>query len=244
MTKKRKPDNAVSTPYQPTPGERAAAEAYFARKAKTLPAPQMKMTVKGRVTEVAPDHPDLQTAAILLREALGTTSGPFLEGLIEQLSDATSRGGKADIGRLNFALSVIHGVQPRDQLESMLAAQMAAVHMASMTFARRLANVDNIPQQDSAERAFNKLARTYATQLEALKRYRTGGQQKVTVEHVTVNQGGQAIVGNVTHQGGGASPKSEDQPHASEPRSIANAPGTEMPRTVEADRQAVPIASG
>jgi hypothetical protein len=33
--------------------------------------------------------------------------------------------------------------------------------------------------------------------MEALKRYRTGGQQKVTVEQFTVNEGGQAIVGNV-----------------------------------------------
>ena len=33
---------------------------------------------------------------------------------------------------------------------------------------RRLANVENIPQQDSAERAFNKLARTFASQVEAL----------------------------------------------------------------------------
>jgi hypothetical protein len=37
-----------------------------------------------------------------------------------------------------------------------------------MTFARRLANVENIQQQDSAERAFNKLTRTYAAQMEAL----------------------------------------------------------------------------
>jgi hypothetical protein len=36
--------------------------------------------------------------------------------------------------------------------------------------------------------------------MEALKRYRTGGQQKVTVEHVTVNAGGQAIVGAVAHR--------------------------------------------
>jgi hypothetical protein len=32
-------------------------------------------------------------------------------------------------------------------------------------------------QQDSAERAFNKLARTFAAQVEALKRYRGGGEQ-------------------------------------------------------------------
>ena len=68
-----------------------------------------------------------------------------------------------------------------------------------MAFARRLANVETIPQQDSAERALNKLARTFTTQIEALKRYRSTGQQKVTVEHVTVQAGGQAILGNVSH---------------------------------------------
>src|SRR5713226_9870934 len=95
-------------------------------------------------------------------------------------------------------LSVVKGIEPRDQVEAMLGAQMAAVHTATMTFARRLARVENIPQQDSAERAFNKLARTFTTQMEALKRYRTGGEQTVTVQHVNVSEGGQAIVGNVT----------------------------------------------
>jgi hypothetical protein len=40
--------------------------------------------------------------------------------------------------------------------------------------------------------------RTYATQMEALSRYRTGGEPKVTVQHVSVGEGGQAILGNVT----------------------------------------------
>ena len=95
-------------------------------------------------------------------------------------------------------LAMVRGIGPKDEIEAMMAAQMAAVHMTTMTFARRLAHVDNIPQQDSAERAFNKLARTFAVQVEALKRYRTGGEQKVTVQHVTVNEGGQAIVGSVS----------------------------------------------
>lgn len=94
---------------------------------------------------------------------------------------------------LNFLLAVVKGIEPTDQVEAMLAAQMAAVHNATMTFARRLAHVDNIPQQDSAERAFNKLARTFAAQVEALKRYRTGGEQTVRVEHVTVNEGGRQL---------------------------------------------------
>ena len=79
----------------------------------------------------------------------------------------------------------------------MLASQMAAVHMATMTFARRLNHVENIPQQDSAERAFNKLARTFATQVEALNRYRTRGEHRIVVHQVNVSDGGQAIVGTV-----------------------------------------------
>ena len=130
-------------------------------------------------------------------EALGTTDPNFLNGLLRQIINVGSHGAEADEGGTNFVLSVIKGVEPKDQVEAMLAAQMAAVHLATMTFARRLAHVENIPQQDAAERAFNKLTRTFATQMETLKRYRTGGQQKVTVEHVTVNKGGQAIVGNV-----------------------------------------------
>src|ERR1700757_4622280 len=117
-------------------------------------------------------------------------------------SGAIMQGRTVDERLLNFMLSLVKGVKPTDQVEAMLAAQMAAVHMATMMLARQLAQVKTLPQQDSAERAFNKLARTFAAQVEALKRYRTGGEQKVTVEHVTVNEGGQAIVGNVRHGGG------------------------------------------
>jgi hypothetical protein len=99
-------------------------------------------------------------------------------------------------------LAVVKGIEPRDQLETMLAAQMAAIHNATMTFARRLNHVKTIPQQDSAERALNKLARTFAAQLDALKKYRTGGEQKVIVQHVSVNDNAQAIVGNVSTGGG------------------------------------------
>ncbi|MGJ0510041.1 MAG: hypothetical protein ACR652_23545 [Methylocystis sp.] len=132
----------------------------------------------------------------MLAEALGITDGDFLGGLLIQLLQI----GGDTVGtdeRLNFLLSVIKDVKPRDQLETMLAAQMAVMHMATMTFAGRLSKVENLPQQESALNAFNKLARTFTIQMEALKRYRSGGEQKVTVQHVNVSEGGQAIVGNV-----------------------------------------------
>lgn len=81
----------------------------------------------------------------------------------------------------------------------MLAAQMATVQMASTTFDRDFAHVESTPQQGRAEMVSTKLVKTFTTQREALKRYWTVGQQKVTVGHVTVSEGGPATVGSIPH---------------------------------------------
>ena len=49
----------------------------------------------------------------------------------------------------------------------------------------------------SAEGSLFRLMRTFATQMEVLRRLRHGGHQFVRVEHVHVNDGSQAIIGNV-----------------------------------------------
>ena len=58
----------------------------------------------------------------------------------------------------------------------------------------------------------NKLSRTFARLLEALNRHRGKGQQKVTVEHVHVHSGAQAVVGTVETPGGGDRLRLWDQP--------------------------------
>ena len=153
------------------------------------------------------------------------TDDDFLGGLIKQLVSVGSQGVAPDEDGTNFLLSVVKGIEPRDQIETMLAAQMAAVHAASMTMARRLATVDNIEQQDCAERAFNKLTRTFAVQVEALKNYRSKGEQKMTVQHVHVAEGGQAVVGNVSipTPGGGVHEKRRNNPmHCHWPMHLAS----------------------
>ena len=103
----------------------------------------------------------------------------------------------------HFLLSIIKDLAPRDPVERMLVVQMAATHVATIRSARWLASTENIPQVQAHYTGFNKLARTFAAQVEALSKHRTGGQQRVVVEHVTVNEGGQAVVGNVQHGGRG-----------------------------------------
>jgi predicted component of type VI protein secretion system len=202
-TKKKDPSaKTPATQYEPTPQEIAAIKGY-AERDMAKPSTRIKVSNEGAVPQLSVDHPDPTLGGILLSEALGTADSDFVAGLLDQISNAATKGRAPEEDKINFMFAVIKSIEPRDELEAMLAAQMAATHMAFMTFARRLNHVETIQQQDSAERAFTKLSRTFVAQLEALKRYRTGGQQRMTVEHVTVNEGGQAIVGNVTKGGGG-----------------------------------------
>jgi hypothetical protein len=194
MTTKRLKPNSVKQNRQLTSEGLIAIRKFVG--AKQAPRLKVVPTEKGTTT-IAPIHPIKLAGQALLMDALGTADADFYGGLLDQLCDAASVGGQIDERKLNFMLSMVKGVEPKDHLEAMLAAQMAAVHVATMTFGRRLSAVETVEQQDSTERAFNKLARTFTSQLEALKRYRTGGEQKVTVQHVSVSEGGQAIVGNV-----------------------------------------------
>jgi hypothetical protein len=93
---------------------------------------------------------------------------------------------------------MVKSIKPRDCVEAMLVAQMVSVHVMAMRCAYHLANAEDVAQQDSAARAFGRLARTFPAQIEALNRYRTNGEPAMTVQNVSVGDGGKAIVGNVT----------------------------------------------
>jgi hypothetical protein len=233
-----KAQDADAKLYEPTQAEAKALAAYRAAQEKR--GPRLKVAIEGDAAKINPYHPDAAIGTLALMQAIGTADLDFFDGLTLQLVNA-SKGQGSPEKTVNFMLAVVKGIEPRDQIEAMLGAQMAAVHMASMTFARRLANVENIPQQDSAQIAFNKLTRTFAAQVEVLKRYRSGGEQKMTVQHqhVHVGEGGQAIIGDVNTPalGVGATEKAKEQPHA-----LGYASSLEMPRQIEAERSSVPRA--
>ena len=101
-------------------------------------------------------------------------------------------------------MAALKGIAPQDELEGMMAAQLLAAHHAAMECYRRAmigeqtfeGRCENLNQA-------NKLSRTWASLLDALNKHRGKGQQKVTVEHVNVHSGGQAVVGTVERPGNG-----------------------------------------
>ena len=126
--------------------------------------------------------------------SLGTKNPEFVDGLVAQLLGVSARdGGKFHARELSFALAVIKGSKPPDELEAMHIAQMAAVHEAMMRVAGEVARAENQLERESAMRALTQLARTYCAQLDALKRYRTK-VENISVQNVAVAQaGGSAI---------------------------------------------------
>ena len=141
----------------------------------------------------------VETSGSFDRIEAGAGNAQVAAGLVSQAAILGSHGQAVDAQASGFALGFVDGMAPRDAAETLLLAQMAAIHQATMMMARRLNHAENLRQQDAAERALNKLARTYAAQLDGLKRYRSKGQQLVRVERVNVESGGQAVVGNIRH---------------------------------------------
>jgi hypothetical protein len=132
------------------------------------------------------------------------------------------------------------GIAPKDELEGMMAAQLIAAHSAAMECYRRAMHGEQTLEgrRENLSQA-NKLSRTYATLLEALNRHRGKGQQKVTVEHVHVHSGGQAIVGTVERPAPANSSRPENQHDA---RQITHAPQPAM-WSPNAEPEVVPSAS-
>jgi hypothetical protein len=126
-----------------------------------------------------------------------------------------------------------------DELEGMIAAQLIACHNATMECYRRsMLSEQTFEGRGENLNQANKLSRTYALLLDSLNRHRGKGQQKVTVEHVHVHSGGQAIVGAVENPTPLNSSRYENQHDA---RQITHTPQPAM-RSPNAEREPVPVA--
>ena len=101
---------------------------------------------------------------------------------------------------LMMATSLLGEMKPEPAVEGMLAVQMVGVHQAAtMVLARANMEGQTFERADAYVLQATRLMRLFKEQLEALAKLKgKTGQQKVTVRHVHVHGGGQAIVGAVS----------------------------------------------
>jgi hypothetical protein len=134
-----------------------------------------------------------------LNKAFGTVSSDFVNASLLQIQAAArSPFGTISETAMNAALAMIEAAAPKDEIEGALAVQIACTHSASMAVLAKLDAAFGTERRIAAlASAAARLMRAFAMQVEVLRRLRNGGQQFVRVEHVHVNDGGQAVIGNV-----------------------------------------------
>jgi hypothetical protein len=207
-------------------------------RAPDVALPPIALKFEGDEPRFVPQYVDEAIGWQVLMDAFATTNRRFVEGLLEQMLYVTDNTIAEK--QLNFLVSIVAGLKPRDEGEAILATNISVSQMWTMRLAERLGNTSGAIQDEMFVGMYTKLARTLTAQFEALKRYRTGGEQKIVVQHTqNVSVEGQAIVGNVTHMKG----KSEEAPaqRAATPLALPNVTHEPMPIIDVPVPDAVPV---
>ena len=142
--------------------------------------------------------------------------------------------------RIVKTIDLFNAIQPADAIESMLATQMIGTHETAVDCLRRaMVPGQTLESREMTMKHAQKLMTLYTQQMAALDKYRGKGQQKIIVERVTVQSGGQAIVGNVETDAVASPPVVRRRKVA--PLQITSVPPTpnpldELPDPVPADK--------
>lgn len=131
------------------------------------------------------------TFAVRLFQHCADASGLYHQNNPEDMADSC-----------NSIAEALYAMKPQDEFEGMIITRLISLHFQSMKYLGSSSNSDASSQaREMHLNRSTKLFRLFNESLETLMRYRRKGEQKVVVQHVNVEQGGQAIVGDI-HQGG------------------------------------------
>jgi hypothetical protein len=155
------------------------------------------------MTALSPGQRGTEAKVGLLLEAQhasGVLDAEAATILVAQAAAMPARQTGSARDDLQTAIHMLDQIKPEGALQSMLAVKMIGVHNSAVRFLTRASDESQTMEGADANvlRAV-RLLRLFNEQLQALASLRgKTGQQKVTVEHVHVHEGGQAIVGNLT----------------------------------------------
>lgn len=94
------------------------------------------------------------------------------------------------------AKCTIEALDPKDSIQLIVAAQIASLHKANQNMLMLALNEQRIEQTQTFTNLAIKLSNTLMQQITLMHKLKNGHQQKVVIEHVSIN-GGQTIVGAV-----------------------------------------------
>jgi len=149
--------------------------------------PIMKLVIQTNIEGIATD-------------VINTIMSPLIQLITNQGDDTESA--------FNKSITLITASDPKNQLELILATQLAMTHITLGKSALLLdQNYSQAQSINSLGNLYTKLSRLGIDQINTLERMKGKGQQKIIVEKVNIEAGGQAAIG--VYEGVGVDAKKE-----------------------------------
>lgn len=183
-----------------TPAEKAHAQKVLTRRSQRAGPGEIKLVEQAggkAAVQLVGKTASLAQLKALASAGLHSTDALFM--LVRQLINLEGDALTGDDdGPANQALAMLDELEPEGGAQAMLAAQMVAVHVATMSsFTKALLKDQTYSGRELYFKQAAKLAAVFARQSDSYEKLKRKGAQTVNVKHVHVNEGGQAVIGNV-----------------------------------------------
>lgn len=169
------------------------------------PVPKIRIAEDGTPIPVAIEPGGYEQWLDHLAKALGTADPTTAVALLQQAMNASGSALDRHDREImaNTVIALMADIRPQSSAELMLAVQMIAVHFQATRLMQQAA-ATSLPEISRKQMALaDRLFKTFVMQIQALRKSKLRGRQKMIVEHVHIHEGGQAIVGNVENHPGG-----------------------------------------
>lgn len=128
------------------------------------------------------------------QELTGTSFQALAKDIIKRSAFAIP--GYDEDQQTKVLCELLHEMKPQNAVEGMLCAQLAVLHFQGMQCLGSAENADWRPHTEQELNFAVKLLKLQHETIEVLMKYRRKGEQRVVVQHMHVNEGGKAVVGN------------------------------------------------
>lgn len=155
-----------------------------------MPQP-IEITVPRNVNVTSPSQPE-KPLAKLTPEIIAKDAEAHRHELLNYLGNETTA----------LALDAENSMQPQNSFEQMLVHLMAVAYKSSMDMSSKACFAYDISEKARLVNLSARMMESFQKGALTFQRLRGGGNQHIVVQHVSVTEGGQAVIGNV-HTGGG-----------------------------------------
>jgi hypothetical protein len=153
-------------------------------------------TLRAAIPGNGKDKPSLEQYYGVVKELTATQDNELAEDICRSAVSAMPK--ENDTARnINTIYQALADFAPQDAIEAKLCLQATALYSQGMQYLSKAERASMVQTAEMFMKFAIKLLRLHNETIEALNRHRRKGEQKVVVQHVNVENGGKAIVGNL-----------------------------------------------